>query len=49
MKFTRLMTLNRVKLGRAATSMRYSASVVSLIFLPNTIFWNKSRFGDQIH
>ena len=36
----RLMTLNRVKLGRAVTFMKYLASVVSLIFLPITLIWN---------
>ena len=35
------MTLNRVKLGRAVTFMKYLASVVSLIFLPKTLIWNK--------
>ena len=31
------MTLNRVKLGRAITFMKYIASVVSLIFLPKNL------------
>ena len=35
------MFLNRVTLGRAVTFMRYLASVVSLIFLPKTLIWNK--------
>ena len=35
------MTLNCVKLGRAVTFMKYLASVVSLIFLPKTLNWNK--------
>ena len=35
------MTLNRVKLGRAVTFMKYLAGVVSLIFLPKTLIWNK--------
>ena len=35
------MTLNRVKLGRAVTFMKYLASVVSLIFLAKTLIWNK--------
>ena len=35
------MTLNDVKLGRAVTFMNYLASVVSLIFLPKTLIWNK--------
>ena len=31
------MTLNRVKLGYAVTFIKYLASVVSLIFLPETL------------
>ena len=38
------MTLNRVKLGRAVTFMKNLASVVSLIFLPKTLIWNKITF-----
>ena len=38
------MTLNRVKLGRAVVFMKYLARVVSLIFLPKTLVWNKIRF-----
>ena len=38
------MTLNHVKPGRAITFMRYLASVVSLIFLPKTLIWNKTPF-----
>ena len=38
------MTLNRVKLGRAVTVMKYIASVVSLIFLSKTLIWNKITF-----
>ena len=38
------MTLNRVKLWRAVTFMKYLASVVSLIFLPETLIWNKITF-----
>ena len=38
------MTLNRVKLGRTVTFMKYLASVVSLIFLPKTVIWNKTMF-----
>ena len=38
------MTLNRVKLGRAVTFKKYLASVVSLIFLPETSIWNKTTF-----
>ena len=39
------MTLNRVKLGRAVTFMKYLASVVSLIFLAKTLIWNKITFS----
>ena len=38
------MTLNRVKLGRAVTFIKCLASVVSLIFLPKTLIWNKITF-----
>ena len=38
------MALNRVKLGCAVTFMKYLASVVSSIFLPETIIWNKTTF-----
>ena len=38
------MTLNRVKLGRAVTFMKYLASVVPLIFLPKTLIWNKITY-----
>ena len=38
------MTLKCVKLGRAATFMKYLASVVSLIFLAKTLIWNKVTF-----
>ena len=38
------MTPNRVKLGRTVTFMKYLASVVSLIFLPKTLIWNKTTF-----
>ena len=38
------MTLNRVKLERAVTFMKYLASVVSLIFLPKILDWNKITF-----
>ena len=38
------MTLNRVKLWRAVTFMKYLASVVSLIFLPETLIWKKITF-----
>ena len=39
------MNLNRVKLGRAVTFMKYLASLVSLIFLPKTLIWNKIMFS----
>ena len=38
------MTFNRIKLGRAVTFMKYLDSVVSLIFLPKTLIWNKITF-----
>ena len=38
------MTLNCLKLGRAVTFMKYLAGVVSLIFLPKTLTWNKMTF-----
>ena len=38
------MTLNRVKLGRAVTFMKYLAGVVYLIFLVKTLIWNKITF-----
>ena len=38
------MTLNRVKLGRAVTFMKYLANVVSLIFLAETLILNKITF-----
>ena len=38
------MTLNRVKLGRVVTFIKYIASVVSLIFLALTLIWNKITF-----
>ena len=38
------MTLNRLKLGRTVTFMKYLASVVSFIFLPKTLTWNKITF-----
>ena len=39
------MTLNRLKLGRAVTFMKYLSSVVSLIFLAKTLIWNKINFS----
>ena len=38
------MILNRLKLGRTVTFMKYLASVVSLIFLAKTLIWNKISF-----
>ena len=38
------MTLNRVKLGRAVTFMKYFASVISLTFLRKSLIWNKIMF-----
>ena len=38
------MTLNYVKLGRAATFTKHPASVVSLIFLAKALIWNKITF-----
>ena len=38
------MTFNRVKVGRTVTFKKYLASVVSLIFLPETSIWNKITF-----
>ena len=35
------MTLTCVKVGRAATFMKYLANVVSLMFLPKTLNWSK--------
>ena len=37
------MTLNRVRLERAVTFLKYQASVVSLIFLTKTLIWNKNQ------
>ena len=38
------MVLNRVKLGRTVTFMKYFAGVVSLIFLSKTLIWNNIMF-----
>ena len=38
------MTLNRVKLGRVITFMKYLARAVSLIFLAKALIWNKITF-----
>ena len=42
-------TLNRVKLERAVTFMKYLATLATLIFLPKTLIGIKSRFQHQIH
>ena len=39
---------NCVKQGRAVTFMKYFDSVVSLLFLPKTLTWNKLCFPHQI-
>ena len=39
--YIRLVTLNRVKLGRVVT---VTINVASLIFLPKTLIWNKITF-----
>ena len=42
------MTLNCVKLGRAVTFMKHLTSVVSLIYLAETLFWIKGiKFADS--
>ena len=38
------MSLNRLKLGRAVTFMKYLVSVASLIFLAKTLICNKIMF-----
>ena len=38
------MIFNRVKIGCAVTLMKYLASAVSLIFLPETLIWDKITF-----
>ena len=38
------MILNRVKLGRAVTFMKYLASINSLTFLPKTLILTKMAF-----
>ena len=38
------MTINHLKLGRAAALMKDLASKVSLTFLPNYSVWNKITF-----
>ena len=41
------MTLNRAKLGHAVTFMKQLASVVSLIYLPKSLVWNKITFPES--
>ena len=41
------MTLNRVKLGHTVTFMKQLASVVSLIYLPKSLVWNKITFPES--
>ena len=38
------MTLNSVNIGHIVTSMKYRADVVSLIYLPKSLIWNKIKF-----
>ena len=38
------MAVNCGKLGRAVTFMNYLASVVSVVFLPKILIWNKIMF-----
>ena len=38
------MTLNRVKLGRAVTFIKYFDGEVSLMFLVKSLIWNKITF-----
>ena len=38
------MTINGVKLGYTVTFMKSFASLVSLIFLPKSLTWNKIAF-----
>ena len=39
-----LITINRAKLERAVTFMKYLASIISSIFLRKTLIWNKIMF-----
>ena len=39
------MSINHLKLGRAATFMKYLANGVSLTFLPKSSIWNKITFS----
>ena len=42
--FIRRMTLNREKVGRSVSFVKYLSGVVSLMFLPKTLIWNKITF-----
>ena len=39
------MSLNRVKLGCVVTFMKHLASIVSLIYLLETLTWSKTTFS----
>ena len=39
------MTLNRAKLGRVVTFLKYLATIVSLVVLWKTLIWNKITFS----
>ena len=39
------MTLKSSKLGGAVAFIKYLAGVVSVIFLPSTLVWNKIKFS----
>ena len=41
------MTLNRVKIEPTVTFMKYLTDVVSLIFQPKTLIWNKIKFAES--
>ena len=41
------MTLNRVKLGRAVTFIKYFDGEVSLMFLAKCLIWNKITFPES--
>ena len=40
------MILNRIKVGRGVTFMKYLASVVYLIFLQEILVWKKISFSE---
>ena len=41
------MPLNRVKLGRTVTFIKYFDGEVSLMFLPKSLIWNKVTFPES--